>query len=48
MAKCYAEHHKIQDYMIRRAQKNGIQLFILYTPYENVSRETLSKESKHE
>lgn len=45
MAKCYAEHNNIKDYMIQRKQRNGIPVFVLYTPY-NVSRETLKKEVK--
>lgn len=48
MAKCYAEHNKIEDYTILRKQKKGMQVFILYIPYENVSRETLRKAGKHE
>lgn len=45
MAKCYAEHNNIKDYMIQRKQLNGIVVFVLYTPY-NVSRETLKKEEE--
>lgn len=48
MAKCYAKHNKIEDYTILRKEKNGIAVFMLYIPYENVSRETLRKGGKHE